>query len=78
MENVPWHKEVIAFGEKICAYLESYGLASEHEHSNCILLANRKKFFREGKWHTWIDYDKYHQLVQRFYETNGTKVTNLK
>ena len=70
MENVPWHHEVVTFGQKLCAYLDCYSLASEHEHSNCILLANHK-FFVDGYWHTWINYEKYDQLIRNYYNTNG-------
>lgn len=75
MENVPWHHEVVTFGQKLCAMVESYGMASEHEHSNCILLAKRDKFFVDGRWNTWIDYDKFHSLVQRYYDSEGKKKT---
>lgn len=53
--------------------LARYGLACEHEHSNCILLAH-EKFFINKQWHTWIDYDKFNQLVSKFYETGGQAV----
>lgn len=42
MENVPWHEEVINFAEKLVSLLDDYDIASEHEHSNCILIANNK------------------------------------
>lgn len=51
---------------------ELYGLACEHEHSNCILLANRR-FQINGAWHTWIDYNKFSKLVTDYYDSNGTK-----
>ena len=38
---------------------------------SCILLAKRSKFFIDGRWHTWIDYDKFHALVQKFYNSDG-------
>ena len=71
MENVPWHHEVISFGQKLCDVLEDYGLACEHEHSNCILLAKRAKFYVDGKWNTWIDYDKFHKLIASYHESGG-------
>lgn len=84
----------------------TYGLACEHEHSNCVLMAN-SAFYRfpadvdesgsnvkliddpnrfshlpeghvirgndtkdangnPGAWFTWIDYDRFHQLVKRY------------
>lgn len=68
MKNVPWHEEVKAFAAALCAETKgAYGLASEHSHSNCVLLA-RQEFHRDGKWFTWIDYPKFHQLMARFYE----------
>lgn len=42
MENIPWHKEVVEFVKKLVASLPDYEIASEHEHSNCILVANKK------------------------------------
>jgi wyosine [tRNA(Phe)-imidazoG37] synthetase (radical SAM superfamily) len=42
MENVPWHEEVISFVKELGDLLPDYEIASEHEHSNCVLLAHRK------------------------------------
>ena len=39
-----------------------YELASEHAHSNIVLLA-RPAFKIGGQWHTWIDYDKFAELA---------------
>eukprot|EP00611_Tribonema_gayanum_P027634 TRINITY_DN6894_c0_g1_i1.p1 TRINITY_DN6894_c0_g1~~TRINITY_DN6894_c0_g1_i1.p1 ORF type:complete len:716 (+),score=153.21 TRINITY_DN6894_c0_g1_i1:109-2256(+) len=67
MSNVPWHEEVRAFGEALAeATGGSYGLATEHKHSCCLLLANRDKYFKDGRWHTWIDYDKFHMLADAY------------
>ena len=63
MENVPWHADVCRFAEKIAEKAPIYGLATAHEHSCCVLLA-KKDFCIEGQWHTWIDYPKFHQLIQ--------------
>ena len=41
---------------------EGYELASEHAHSNIVLLA-RTEFKRAGVWHTWIDYDRFTALA---------------
>lgn len=57
MENCPWYSEVVAFGEKLNALLEDYEISCEHQHS-CSVLLTHKKFFYDGKWHTWIDFDK--------------------
>jgi len=64
MTNVPFHMEVKRFCEKLCSYLiNDYELACEHEHSCCCLIA-KKEFKHNGKWHTWINYEKFHELVQ--------------
>lgn len=74
MKNVPWHDEVRDFCAALCARVSgSYGLAAEHAHSTCVLLA-KKKFCIEGQWHTWIDYDRFHELVQQYY-VDGTEFT---
>ena len=43
---------------------EGYGIAAEHSHSCCILLASTR-FFIDGKWHTTIDYDTFFDLLGR-------------
>jgi len=73
MKNVPWHQEVIEFSQQVCEALGgTYGLASEHEHSCCILLANQKKFNINGEWHTWIDFDKFLELQASDQEFSAT------
>jgi len=62
MENVPWHEEVLEFVERLGSRLRDYEIACEHEHSNCVLLANVKFRNGEGVWRTWIDYDEFHRL----------------
>jgi len=43
MENVPWHEEVVDFVEQLAQLLHpDYSIASEHAHSNCVLLAHTK------------------------------------
>ena len=39
-----------------------YGLACEHQHSCCILLARKDPYLIDGEWHTWIDYEKFQDL----------------
>ncbi|GFG36236.1 hypothetical protein Cfor_10675 [Coptotermes formosanus] len=70
MENVPWHEEVVSFVKQLGNLLPDYEMASEHEHSNCVLLAH-KKFKVNGEWWTWIDYDRFHELMKQYYSTNG-------
>lgn len=40
-----------------------YHIACEHEHSCCVLIA-LDKFFFDGHWHTWINYEKFYELVE--------------
>merc|ERR1719282_2234267 len=69
MENVPWHTEVVRFVNDLVSRLaDKYDIASEHEHSNCVLVAH-KKFNVDDKWLTWIDYDRFHELIQKYYTT---------
>merc|ERR1711997_153268 len=75
MENVPWHTEVVRFVSDLVERLDDYEISSEHEHSNCILVAN-KKFKIDGQWNTWIDYDKFHLLVTE-YQRSGATFTSL-
>lgn len=71
MANVPWHAEVKAYCEALCEKTGgAYELACEHAHSCCVLLA-QKKFKIGGVWHTHIDYDRFHALAQRYYDSNG-------
>ncbi|CAI5536839.1 unnamed protein product [Closterium sp. Naga37s-1] len=69
MQNVPYHEDVRRFAAELGAAAGEagageYELACEHEHSCCVLLALSAKFKApDGTWHTWIDYDKFHQLV---------------
>ena len=75
MENVPWHTEVVRFVSELVERLEDYEISSEHEHSNCVLVAN-KKFKIDGQWMTWIDYDKFHSLVSE-HQTSGRTFSSL-
>ncbi|KAL3153770.1 hypothetical protein ABBQ32_013358 [Trebouxia sp. C0010 RCD-2024] len=64
MQNVPYHADVCQFGGAICAARNGeYGLACEHAHSCCVLLARKDRFWKDGRWHTWIDYDKFQALA---------------
>ncbi|KAG0481416.1 hypothetical protein HPP92_012274 [Vanilla planifolia] len=64
MENVPWHSDVKAFSEALAIRSNgAYEVACEHAHSCCVLLAKVNTFKINGHWHTWIDYDRFHELV---------------
>merc|ERR1719333_2059656 len=65
LENVPWHEEVKSFAEAMLSHeglAADYELACEHQHSCIVLIANRR-FKVDGRWHTWIDYDRFHELA---------------
>ncbi|KAL9026642.1 MAG: hypothetical protein Q9196_004718, partial [Gyalolechia fulgens] len=67
MQNVPFYGEVVAFVEALNAALRrkdlGYGIAAEHAHSCCILIASNR-FLVEEKWHTLIDYDKFFTCLE--------------
>ena len=64
MENVPWHTEVIQFCHDLSAKIAEisvedseiphYEIASEHEHSCCMLMANTKKFKKDDVWYDFF------------------------
>uniref|UniRef100_M4AFB1 S-adenosyl-L-methionine-dependent tRNA 4-demethylwyosine synthase TYW1 n=1 Tax=Xiphophorus maculatus TaxID=8083 RepID=M4AFB1_XIPMA len=70
MANVPWHQEVVAFVQQLADMLPRYDIACEHEHSNCLLIAH-DKFKVNGEWWTWIDYDRFQDLVQAHEDSGG-------
>ncbi|KAM4741962.1 S-adenosyl-L-methionine-dependent tRNA 4-demethylwyosine synthase TYW1 [Anableps anableps] len=70
MANVPWHQEVVAFVQQLADMLPHYEIACEHEHSNCLLIAHTK-FKVNGEWWTWIDYDRFQELVQTHEDSGG-------
>ncbi|XP_063002599.1 S-adenosyl-L-methionine-dependent tRNA 4-demethylwyosine synthase TYW1-like [Elgaria multicarinata webbii] len=72
MANVPWHEEVRRFVQELADLLPDYEIACEHEHSNCLLVAH-KKFKMDGEWHTWIDYDRFQDLVRRYEQSGGAE-----
>lgn len=72
MANVPFHHEVKKFCEALVEVVgDDYELACEHVHSCCILISH-KSMKVDGKWNTWIDYPKFHQLTQEYYATGKT------
>lgn len=66
MANVPFYHEVCDFVTALEAALRrrglAYGLAAEHAHSCCVLLAS-ERFRVDGRWHTRIDYDRFFELL---------------
>ncbi|XP_033620796.1 S-adenosyl-L-methionine-dependent tRNA 4-demethylwyosine synthase TYW1 isoform X1 [Fukomys damarensis] len=73
MANVPWHEEVVRFVRELVDLIPDYEIACEHEHSNCLLIAHRK-YKIDGEWWTWIDYNRFQELIQE-YEDSGESRT---
>ena len=73
MQNVPFYEEVSAFVLALEAVLAKrgleYGIAAEHAHSCCILLADKTRFYKPStadgveRWHTLIDYDRFFECL---------------
>ncbi|KAM6048421.1 S-adenosyl-L-methionine-dependent tRNA 4-demethylwyosine synthase TYW1-like [Theristicus caerulescens] len=72
MANVPWHEEVVHFVQELADLIPDYEIVCEHEHSNCLLIAH-KKFKINGEWWTWINYDRFQELVQEHERSGGSK-----
>jgi tRNA wybutosine-synthesizing protein 1 len=62
IENMPLHHEVVAFTKELIKSLPEYEIVSEHKPSRVLMLA-KKKFIINGKWNTWIDFEKWNELV---------------
>lgn len=76
MQNVPWYDEILGFVTMMQEKLSNeYEITCEHQHSNCLLLSH-KKFKINNEWYTFIDYEKFHELVKEYNE-NGTQFTSL-
>ncbi|KAF2143581.1 uncharacterized protein K452DRAFT_246781 [Aplosporella prunicola CBS 121167] len=72
MQNVPFYAEVQTFVTALNDALAErgleYGIAAEHAHSCCVLLASTR-FRRRGadgelKWCTLIDYERFFELLE--------------
>jgi tRNA wybutosine-synthesizing protein 1 len=62
MEQMPWHEEIVEFTKELIKYLPDYEIVTEHVPSRVVLCA-RKEFKRDGKWFTWIDFDRWNKLI---------------
>jgi tRNA wybutosine-synthesizing protein 1 len=60
--QMPFHTDVVKFSKEILEFLPNYELLMEHIPSRVVLLV-KKDFKIDGKWMTWIDFDKYNKLV---------------
>lgn len=67
MQNVPFYTEISAFVTTLNTILNKrglgYGIAAEHAHSCCVLIAS-DRFKVDGKWHTRIDYQKFFRCLE--------------
>lgn len=67
MQNIPFYEECQTFVRNLNKELlrrgHDYGIAAEHAHSCCILMA-QSRFKISGKWHTHIDYPRFFELLE--------------
>lgn len=67
MQNIPFYEEcqkfVVSLNEELNRRGLGYGIAAEHAHSCCILMASNQ-FKIDGEWHTHIDYPRYFELLR--------------
>ncbi|KAI0009512.1 hypothetical protein F4779DRAFT_581905 [Xylariaceae sp. FL0662B] len=67
MANVPFYAEVTEFVTALETKLRQrgleYGIAAEHAHSCCVLIAS-ERFRVDGRWHTRIDYQRFFELLE--------------
>ena len=61
-ENMPFHEDVVAFSHALLKHLPDYSIVSEHIPSRVVMFA-KKKYFVAEKWETWIDFSRFHALV---------------
>lgn len=77
MQNVPFYEEistfVLALNEELQRRGLEYGIAAEHAHSCCVLIAS-ERFHVNGKWHTRINYDRFFELLEKE-KADGTSFT---
>ena len=74
VENMPLHEEVVEFAQKMAPFLPDYELMSEHIPSRVVLFAQKK--FKKGKtWYTWIDFEKFFQLISSGKEFSSLELT---
>ncbi|KAL4946761.1 hypothetical protein BDV06DRAFT_181496 [Aspergillus oleicola] len=68
MQNVPFYEEIASFVVALNSELQrrglDYGIAAEHAHSCCVLIAS-SRFNIGGKWHSRIDYPRFFELLER-------------
>lgn len=73
-ENMPLHEEIVSFSKALVKHLPDWEIVSEHVSSHVVMFA-KKKFKIKGVWHTWIDFEKWHQLVHA--DPGGKNFTSM-
>ncbi|EPR78621.1 Radical S-adenosyl methionine and flavodoxin domain protein [Spraguea lophii 42_110] len=76
MDNVPYHEDVQEFSKKLLKEINNqnenttnidinpeYDIAAEHKHTCSVLIA-KTIFKKNNKWHTHIDFNKFHELIK--------------
>ena len=63
IKHCPYHAQVREYCLRMAEALEHYDVASEHAHSNCVLIAHHD-FRVDGQWHTWVDFDRFTELAK--------------
>ncbi len=61
-KNMPLHEEVVVFSKQLAKLLSGYEIVSEHIPSRVVMFA-KKKYKIDGVWHTWINFPKWHELI---------------
>jgi tRNA wybutosine-synthesizing protein 1 len=68
MQNVPFYSEIQEFVLALTAALQKrglgYGIAAEHAHSCCVLIASDRFKNERGNWCTRIDYQRFFELLE--------------
>lgn len=61
-KNMPLHEEIVAWSKELEKLLPEYEIVSEHIPSRVVMFA-KKSFKKDGKWYTWINFPKFHELA---------------
>ncbi len=64
-KNMPFHEDIVKFTRSLLKHLPDYDIVSEHIPSRVVLIA-KKKYYFDNQWHTWIDFNKYHNGVKDY------------
>jgi tRNA wybutosine-synthesizing protein 1 len=67
MSNVPSLARIFDFANKLVDALgrDDWDVPVVHEHSSLLLVAQKSRYLVNGKWWTWIDFDRHIELAKR-------------